>query len=163
MLRMATDDPRQQDGVTCGVDGIAAYADDLADLSRSGAKQEEGGYFQGGWRGCHNIYPQMSGRAAAEVYLKRIAPLFRDTVKEHLLTSADEYGKATSAWQEFEDQLGRPLEDKHDGAWQDPERRQAGAAAVRKAYEHEKRAIAALTKAVELLRDAEPDNASDSE
>ena len=121
MVQMATDDPRggnpMFEGVTWGLAGIVAYADDLADLSKSGAKQEYGGYFQGGWRGCHNIYPQMSGRPAAASYLRRIAPLFDGEAKSHILAAADQYVEATEAWREFEKQLGRPLGELHGQAW----------------------------------------------
>ena len=152
IVRMATDDPRghmeQFEGVTWGLPGILAYADDLADLSKSGAKEGEGGYFQGGWRGCHNIYPQMSGRPAAATYLKRVAPLFGDEAKRHILAAAAAYDGATDAWREFERQLGRPLGDKHCEAWQDPAHRKAGATAVREAHDHEALAIDEIKKAL---------------
>jgi len=150
IVQMATDDPRSHmerfEGVTWGLPGILAYADDVADMSKSGAKEGEGGYFQGGWRGCHNIYPQMSGRPAAATYLERIAPLFAGEVRRHVLAAADQYDKATDAWREFERQLGRPLGDKHSEAWQDPTHRKAGAAAVRKAHERETAAVAEIKK-----------------
>lgn len=156
IVQMATDDPRSHyprfEGVTWGLPGMLAYADDLANMSKSGAKEEEGGYFQGGWRGCHNIYPQMSGRPAAATYLKRVAPLFEGEATRHILAAADQYGEATEAWREFERQLGRPLGDEHGRAWQDAQHRKAGAVAVRKAHDHEKVAVAEIRLALETLR-----------
>ena len=158
MVEMATDDPRSHnprfEGVIWGLPGIAAYADDLADMSKSGAKEEDGGYFQGGWRGCHNICPQMSGRPAAATYLNRIAPLFEADTKRHILAAAEHYAKATDAWHEFDRQLSRALEESghdHTEAWQDPAHRKAGAAAVRQAHDHEKAAIAEIGKALRAV------------
>ena len=115
---------RPDDGVVWGIEGIEAYATDLADMSKSGA--EDAGSFQGGWRGCHNVYPQMSGRPAAAVYLRRVAPLFEGDARGDILAAAEAYDEATEAWREFEKQLGRPLGDKHGEAWENPEHRKAG-------------------------------------
>ncbi|MHC4716019.1 MAG: hypothetical protein ACYS5V_03555, partial [Planctomycetota bacterium] len=139
---------RPNDGVVWGVVGIEAYADDLADMSKSGAPEDKKGYFQGGWRGCHNVYPQMSGRPAAATYLKRIAPAFQGDTKEHILAAGKSYEDATGAWRAFEAQLGRPVADKHNDAWQSEANRVAGAKAVREAAGHERKAIAELTKAL---------------
>jgi hypothetical protein len=137
------------------VAGIEAYAADLADLSKSGAKAEDGGFFQGGWRGCHNIYPQMSGRPAAATYLKRVAPLFGGEARRHLLAAARAYEDATNAWTAFAGQLGRDTERvaglKHGVAWTSETTRQAGAAAVAAAAKHERAAIAELEKALKAM------------
>ena len=158
MVRVAEgDDPRRMpdDGVIWGIDGVAAYAADLADLSKSGAVEEQGGYFQGGWRGCHNVMPQMSGRPAAAAYLKKVVPLFAEDARSHLEAAAAAYEKATDAWRVYDRQLGRALKGMpHDEAWQDPEHRRAGAAAVREAADHERDAIAAVKSVLTLVSDA---------
>ena len=153
MVRLAAgDDPRrvEDDGVVWGIDGIEAYAADLADLAKSGAGEDEGGYFQGGWRGCHNVMPQISGRPAAAVYLQKVAPLFDDEVRPHIDAAAAAYSAATDAWRIFDHQLGRALPDDvdHAFAWQDAGHRTAAAAAVREAAGHEREAVAALTRAL---------------
>ena len=134
-------------GVTWGADGIAAYARDLADLSKSGAM--EGGFFQGGWRGCHNVYPQMSGRPAMAAYLKRVAPYFEDGARRHIEDAALAYQKAAESWTAYDKALGRALpEDKHPRAWEDAAARKAGSDAVSKAAEHEREGVAALKRAM---------------
>lgn len=154
MVQMASADPRRSNpqfaGVLWGLAGILAYADDLADTSKSGAPQDDGGFFQGGWRGCHNIIPQMSGRPAAAVYLRRVAPLF-PAAQKHILAAAAAYDCATDAWREFDRQLGRALVASghdHTAAWLDPAHRTAGASAVRQAHDHEESAIAAIAQAL---------------
>ncbi len=143
---------KENDGVQWGIEGIEAYAVDLADMTKSGAKEDDGGFFQGGWRGCHNIYPQMSGRPAAATYLKRIAPLFDEAVRKHIIAAADEYQKATLAWKAFSEQLGRELVGvEHDVAWTTESHRKAGANAVKKAAEHERAAVAEIQKTLDLL------------
>lgn len=162
MVRVAEgNDPRRKpnDGVTWGIDGIEAYAADLADLSKSGAPVEDGGYFQGGWRGCHNIYPQMSGRPAAVAYVKRIAPRFEGEVHKRILSAAAEYQKATEAWAAFAGQLGRDTERiagvDHSVAWTTEKYRKAGATAVAEAAKHERAAVAELQKALAALPELE--------
>ncbi len=116
------DDPRRRpgDGVVWGVKGIEAYADDVADLSKSGADEDQGGFFQSGWRGCHNIIPQMSGRPAAATYLKRVAGYFDDQARDRIIAAAERYDSATDAWQRYDTQLGRSQREMaHDQAWQD--------------------------------------------
>jgi hypothetical protein len=145
---------RPDDRVVWGVAGIEAYAKDLADLAKSGAEEDQGGFFQGGWRGCHNVYPQMSGRPAAATYLKRIAPLFEGEARELILAAAAEYSEATKAWEAYTGQLGRECEEvagvKHSVAWTSETQRKAGATAVAKAAKHERGALVALQKALEL-------------
>ena len=161
MVRVAEgDDSRRKpdDGVVWGIDGIDAYAADLADLSKSGAAEDEDGYFQGGWRGCHNIMPQMSGRPAVAVYLKKVAPLFEGDARGHIEAAAVAYEKATDAWRAYDRQLGRALKDvPHDDAWQNEAHRAAGAKAVREAAGHERDAIAALKQALATMSVAIPD------
>lgn len=155
MLRVGRgDDPRRipGDGVVWGVAGIEAYADDLADLSKSGADEEMGGFFQSGWRGCHNIMPQMSGRPAATTYLKRVAEHFEGQAGEGILAAAAGYDSATEAWRSYDHHLGRSLKGiAHDRAWQDGERRKAGADAVREAAAREREALKELEGALTAL------------
>ncbi len=146
MVQFARNDPRANDdwskGVKWGLEGIEAYAADIADMSKSGKKDV---YFQAGWLGCHNIYPQVSGRLAAPAYLQRVAGEFPDKVRAHILAAAAEYEAAGKAWREWETHLGRPAP---EGAWDDPDHRRAGAAAVRQAAEHEKAAVSKIKKAL---------------
>ena len=156
MVRVANgDDPRRTDadGVVWGTEGIAAYARDLADVSKSGATQEMGGYFQGGWRGCHNVMPQMSGRPAAAAYLTRVALLFDEVTRAHIESAAAAYTRATESWRIFDGQLGRALpQTQHEATWQHARHRLAGADAVRQAADHEADAITALEQALAAFR-----------
>lgn len=158
MVRVANgDDSRRKpnDGVVWGIAGVEAYAADLADMSKSGAVEDKGGYFQGGWRGCHNVYPQMSGRPAAAAYLKRVAPSFEGDAQMHLLAAAAEYEKAAEAWRSFTGQLGRDTQGvahvEHGVAWTTGTYRKAGAAAVTQAARHERAAVAALAEALAAI------------
>jgi hypothetical protein len=147
-------DPRRRPGdvVIWGIDGVEAYAADLSDLSKSGASEENTGYFQGGWRGCHNIMPQISGRPAAAEYLRRASGLFEGETRAQILESADHYEEATRAWMEFDRQLGRALDDMpHEEAWQDDGHRRAGADAVQGASVCEREALASLERALEIV------------
>jgi len=157
MVRVASgNDSRRQpnDGVKWGIDGIEAYAADVADMTKSGAGEDDGGFFQSGWRGCHNIYPQMSGRPAAATYLKRIAPLFEESASRHILAAAAEYEKATKAWADFVGQLGRQrvADIDHTTAWTTPKFRKAGAAAIARAAAHERAAVSAIRDALMVAR-----------
>jgi hypothetical protein len=147
------DDSRRKegDGVVWGVHGIEAYAADLADMTKSGAVEGDGGYFQGGWRGCHNVYPQMSGRPAAATYLSRIAPLFDDATRGHILAASEGYEGATQAWKAFSQELGRDTGVDHTLAWTTEKHRKAGSEAVTRAAAHERTAVAAVRKALESL------------
>jgi len=150
---------KPDDGVTWGIEGIASYAADLADMTKSGARENDGGFFQGGWRGCHNVYPQMSGRPAAATYLKHVAPLFDEPISKHIIAAAAEYEKATQAWKTFSEQLGRDIAGvKHDVAWTTESHRKAGANAVKKAAEHERAAVAEVQKAIALFEQTEKPN-----
>ncbi len=145
---------KPNDGVVWGVAGIEAYAADLADMSKSGGDEDEGGFFQGGWRACHNVVPQMGGRPAAAAYLRGIAPQFEDDAREHIIAAAGHYDAATAAWRTFEQQLGRPLGDKHGEAWRAAANRTAGGRAVAEAAAHERTAVAELGRALEAIEKA---------
>jgi len=142
------------EGVIWGLPSILPYADDILDMSKSGAQEGDGGYFHGGWRAGHNICPQMSGRPPAATYLNRIAPLFHGAANKHVLAAAECYARATEAWHEFDRQLSRAREESghdHTEASTDPAHRKAGAAAVRQAHDHEKDAIAQIAEALDAL------------
>ena len=143
---------RPDDGVVWGVAGIEAYAADLADLDKSGAPEGEGGFFQGGWRGCHNVYPQISGRPSSAAYLRTAAPQFEGETRQHIESAAEAYARATESWRACHAQLGRDGERavnlSHSEAWSDPVCRKAGAAAVAEAARHERNALAALERAL---------------
>jgi hypothetical protein len=152
MVRLASgEDPRRQpdDGVVWGIDGIEAYATDLGDLDKSGADEGEGGYFQGGWRGCHNVRPQISGRSGAASYLRKVAELFEGDARHQLQVAGAAYEQATQQWRIYDRLLGRAQIDvPHTAAWQDPDRRRDAAAAVSAAAGHERKAVAAVGRAL---------------
>jgi DNA-binding transcriptional MerR regulator len=144
IVQMATDDPRAQnpdlDGVKWGLEGLQAYADDVGDMSRSG---KPNAYFYDGWLGCHAIYPQISGRASAAVYLERLgrSSIFPGAINEHILAAADAYGAARAAWGDYEKHLGNEEMAEASDSWLIEEHRLAGAAAIRQAIEYERAAI----------------------
>jgi len=121
-----------------GIAGIEAYAADIGDAAKPDT------YFTGGWRGGRHIYPLWTGRKCAAVYLKRAAGEFPAEVKSHLVAAVKAYEAAHAEWLVWEKHLGRkaPLR-----CWSSEVHREAGAAAVRKAAEHEKKAVAAVEKA----------------
>ena len=118
-----------------GLAGIEAYADDIADV-----EDKPGDYFFCGWAASHVINPQRKFRYSTAVYLEHLAgtETFPDRVNRHLLEAAKDYGAACLGWEELQQQLGGPGPKE---AWSKRERRLAGAAAVRKALEHEKAGI----------------------
>ncbi len=130
-----------------GIDGITAYAANIADTSRADT------WFSGGWRGGKFIYPLWTGRKCSAEYLKKIAPSLPAEARPHIATAVKELDAAYDAWLEWEKHLGikGPLR-----CWSMKEHRKAGAAAVSKAAGHEKKAIDALTK---ILGDADDDEA----
>jgi hypothetical protein len=148
VLTLATDDPRERRedlaGVKWGIEGIEAYIADIANLDLSGEKDV---HFQAGWLGCHNIYPQFTGRLCTAVWLDRLGRgrVFQEDVSEHLLLAARAYERAYAAWQQWEGLLGRPGV-APEGAWTIPENRRAGADAVRRALIHEKAALVELQR-----------------
>ena len=150
IVMFAEHDPRAGNkafvGVYFGLAGIEAYANDIADLSKSGKKDE---YFQAGWLGCHNIYPQWTARQLTGRYLEGASEHFTEPVRGYMLSAAREYEAAHAAWKEWERRLGAfKLVNRPEDAWENPEHRKAGAAAVYKALGCEKAAIAEIEKAL---------------
>jgi len=148
IVQMVTDDPRAQNPDFDGVKwGLEAYADDVGDMSRSGKPDE---YFYGGWLGCHAIYPQISGRASAAVYLERLgkSSIFPGAINEHILVAAEAYQAARAAWGEYEKHLGNEETAEASDSWMVEEHRLAGAAAIRQAIEHERAAIDQVRQAL---------------
>ena len=127
--------------VEFGMAGMEAYASDIADV------EKPAGAFAAGWRGCHAIYPQWTARKCTAVYLKRAAGQFPTKVARHIRAAAKEYEAAYAAWREWETHLGREGKAPKD-AWDAKGHREAGAAAIRKAIEHEKAAIGELAFAL---------------
>jgi len=152
LVEYATNDPRaknkrfQKNATTFGLAGLEAYAADIADLSKSGRPD---GYFQGGWRGCHNIYPQLGGRWSTENHLKRLATsgALNPEATKHVAAAAEDYHAVCAAWEEFETHLADRNKDANK-AWSTKANRLAGAAAVRKAIAHERAGLAHLRQAL---------------
>ena len=154
IVMLAEHDPRADNkafaGVHFGLAGIEAYANDIADLSKSGKKDE---YFQAGWLGCHNIYPQWTARQLTGRYLDHTSELFSEPVCGYMLSAAREYEAAHKAWKEWEKYLGAyKLINRPENAWEDPEHRKAGAAAVYKALACEKAVIVEIEKALAEMK-----------
>jgi hypothetical protein len=122
-----------------GLAGIEAYAADCADV----ATYED-------WSACHDINPQWTVRNSTAAYLAEVAArhVFPAEAAEHISAAAREYGAAYEDWCELYEQLGHGAPEQ---AGRDPERRAAGAAAVRLALEHEKTAIAELRRALAAI------------
>jgi hypothetical protein len=144
-----------------GLAGIEAYAADIADTS----KGED--YITGAWRGCHAINPQWTARKCPGVYLRRIAGEFQGGAREHILAAAQKHDASYAAWKEWAKHLGTDAPDEdalalhadardkfREEAWQSPEHRRAGSAAVRRALEHEKEAVAEIEKALSLMEES---------
>ncbi len=122
-----------------GLKGIAAYAEDCADL----ATFED-------WTACHDINPQWTLRNSTAVYLEDVAEtkIFPDPVNTLLREAGRYYRDAYAAWREFYAQLGHGAP---EGAGTMKSHRLAGAAAVRKALAHEKAGITALQKVLSAV------------
>jgi DNA-binding transcriptional MerR regulator len=154
IVQMATADPRAQnpdfDGVKWGLAGLEAYAADVGDTSKSGKEDE---YFYGGWLGCHAIYPQISGRASAAVYLERLgrSGIFPGAINERVLAAAGAYGAARAAWGEYEKHLGNEETAEASDSWMVEEHRLAGVAAIRRAIEHEREAVDQVQQALAAI------------
>ena len=139
-----------ENGTTFGLAGLEAYAADIADLSKSGEKEL---YFQGGWRGCHDIYPQLGGRWSTENYLKRLATsgALSPEATRHVAAAAREYHAVCAAWEEYETHLADRNKNANK-AWSMKKHRLAGAAAIRKAIKHERAGLAEIEKALTVLK-----------
>ncbi len=122
-----------------GLAGIEAYAADCADVRT----YED-------WSACHDINPQWTLRNSTAAYLGGVAAgqSFPVQVTSRIATAAEHYRAAYEDWREFHRQLAY---DAPEGAGKDPERRAAGAAAVRRALEHERAAVAELREALALV------------
>jgi hypothetical protein len=133
---------------TYGAAGIEAYAADVADMSKGPD------HWTLDWLGCHAINRQSSGRKCAGEYLERVAPLFPAAVGSHLRGASVHYRVAYNAWEEFGRQLGRLCPEAVKDAkvvWSNPDRRKAGAAAIRQAAEHERKAVEEIEFALNTL------------
>jgi hypothetical protein len=133
-----------------GFEAIAAYAEDVGDLSKTVEKD-----FTFGNNACHAITPQWGTRRYIGTYLANRAALFEGSARERMQEAADRYHDAHAAWVVFDDQLGQRFVHKHGGVqkegWADPARRAEGSAAIYAALEHEKAAVASLREALSAL------------
>ena len=154
IVRAATDDGRRErkeipPDVEFGLAGIEAFAADVADTS---IKPDD---FDGGWLGCHAVYPQISGRRSAAVYLRTVAAEFPKATRGHLLAAAKSYEAAFAAWQEWGQHLGpddsRKTLAQLKKAWRVKKKRGAAAAAIRRALQHERVAIGDVKEAMASL------------
>jgi hypothetical protein len=120
-----------------GLAAIKQYADGCADLE----KNETYGM-------CHWINPQWTVRNSSSVYLRGVAEasLFPGTANDCIRRASEQYRSAFLAWREARTLLEGP--DAPEDAGKDPSRRAAAAAALQKAYESERAAIAELRKAL---------------
>ena len=130
---------RNHPEATFGLAGIEAYARDCADLEG----HED-------WTACHDVNGQWALRNSSSVYLGSIAEagLFPEEASQRLLAAAVAYRTAYTHWQELYAQLGH---DAPDGAGRMPDRRKAGAAAVRRALDCERVAIEDLKAAMAIV------------
>lgn len=131
-------------GYQTGFNGINAYARDVANTAR-----KPGTYFHDRWYGGEAIRQQISGRNACAMYLQQIvmAQVFPKRVEDRIYQAAREYAAAYAAWKEFLAILSPPNDARRLAAWQDPEKRKAGATAIRKALKHERAAVALIDAA----------------
>ena len=125
-----------------GLAAMAAYADDCEDMARFPD-----------WAVCHPINPHWGVRNATAVYLTRVANenLFDDRVNRILPLVAGHYRSAYCSWKTLYELLGHHAP---EGAAQDPERRRAGAEAVRDAMRHEEAALEMLARALPAMNPA---------
>ena len=121
---------------TFGLAGIELYAKNCADME----KFEDFG-------ACHGMNPQWPIRNSTAVYLSRVtdAKVFPEEVNAHILKAADEYKAAYVYWKQFFNHLSYGG---GEGWGKIEEHRMAGAEGIRKALEHEKKAIAKLEAAL---------------
>lgn len=121
---------------TFGLAGIDAWAADCADT----AKHED-------WGMCHPENPQWTVRNSSAIYLERLAEkgIPSAGATEHVRRASQAYRAAYRSWQEAYGLVGYAAP---EGSGKVKENRLAAAAAVRRALEHEKVAIAELKEAL---------------
>ncbi|MBD3182847.1 hypothetical protein GF312_11190 [Candidatus Poribacteria bacterium] len=123
---------------TWGLAGIELYGKNCADME----KFEDFG-------SCHGMNPQWPIRNSSSIYLKWVADenVFPDKLNKHLLKAADEYKAAYVYWKQFFNHLSYGG---GEGWGKIKEHRMAGAEGIRKALEHEKKAIDELRTFLEI-------------
>lgn len=148
-VRDAENDPRAKDkgfaDATLGLAGMEAYAADVANPAKTP------GDFYPGWLGCHCVYRQFNARKSMAIYLKRVARHFAEKARAHILAAAAKYDAAYAAWQDYAKHLAGKDRAVAQRKWKKAASRKAGAAAVRRAAEHERAAVAELKKALAAL------------
>ena len=124
-----------------GLAGIEAYATDCADV-----EQYED------WVACHDINPQWAVRNSTAVYLRRVAEsgVFTEEVNRHILDAAGAYRAAYAEWGELYELLGHGAT---EAQRKNKERREAGAAAVRRGLEYEKAGVEQLRAALSMIEE----------
>lgn len=148
LVHLAFQDPRSEQTdppVACGLAGIEAFARDMADLS---LKER---HFCSGWFGCHDSNPQWTARQLTAQYLQACAPLFAEDVAALIREAVKDYQAAHSAWLDWDQQLGTHSPRR---AWANQQRRLAGAQAVRRAAQHEGKAVEKIQQALGRLAPA---------
>jgi|GEM_PF-3413881 len=125
-----------------GLEGMERYAHDCEDVDRIPD-----------WLLCHDVNGQWPMRNSTSVFLRSAAAAMRhEETASLLLSAADAYRAAYLEWRDVYRLLGQ---DAPIGAGRDPIRRQSGAAGVKRAAEHERRAIGALQQVVGKLKERE--------
>jgi len=119
-----------------GLAGIEAWAADCADVDE-----------HTDWSMCHPENPQWTVRNSSAVYLQRMADegVLSADAAEHVRRGAELYRAAYRSWQEAYGLVGYPAP---EGSGKVREKRLAAAAAVRRAAENERAAIAELRQAL---------------
>ena len=125
-----------------GLEGIRRYADDVEARPRASFEEKA-------WLGCHAINPQWTARGSTAAYLADLAGsgVFRKNIGNRIRAAAEGYELAHENWLEFYRQLGHVAP---RNAWNSKKRRRVGADAVRRALEHETKAIEELNHALIL-------------
>ena len=122
------------EGITWGLAGMEAYAMSCADM----AACED-------FSMCHDMNSQWPTRQCTAAYLSDVAQseLFSPAVSERLAAAAESYQDAYDAWVVAYKHVGWAAP---EGAGRDAQHRQAAAAAIREAAQHEADALAELKR-----------------
>ena len=125
-----------------GLVGIERYAADCADLE----KYED-------WLACHDINPQWAVRNSTAVYLTQVAEsrLFPEEVSKNTVEAAREYRAAYEEWKKLYELLGHGAS---EAERKSKACREAGAAAIRRALEHEKSGVKQLKAALKSIQES---------
>ena len=125
---------------TFGLAGIERYAAECADLE----KHKE-------WIACHDINAQWTVRNSTAVYLHQVAEggSFSDEASKNIYEAAVAYDAAYKEWRKLYELLGHGAS---EAERRTRTRREAAAAAIRRALEHEKAGIEKLKTTLALTK-----------